>query len=78
MTALDKQALEKVKDAMARLEAENCYTVVFSGSPRKLDSNPFKIESAFGRVIAIGYGNAFDAKEEVENLLNEIGDIVGR
>ncbi len=61
-----------------RLEESGCYTVVFNGRPRDLPGNPFKIESPFGRPIAMGYGNAFDAKDEVSDVLSEITEIYER
>jgi len=44
---------------------EEFFTVVFKGDVRKIPLSPFKIESQFGEVVAIGIGNAFDEIEEI-------------
>jgi hypothetical protein len=69
---------EMLKSTAEKLAASGCYTIVIKGHPRDFPGNPFTMDNPFGQVIAIGYGNAFDAKEEVEVLLSEIGDLVGR
>ncbi len=45
------------------------FTVVFKGDLRKFAKSPFKIETEFGEVQAVGVGNAYD---EIEELTAEI------
>lgn len=46
------------------------FTVVFEGDISRLPFNPMaKHDTPFGRVIAAGYGNAFD---EVEEMINQL------
>ena len=55
------------------------FTVVFEGQISKLDGNPLKYETAFGKVIACGIGNAFDELEQMHSSaerLEESLDIV--
>lgn len=57
------------------MEDDNCFTIVFKGDIRKLNRNPFKIESEFGEVVAVGVGNSFtevdELTEELEALMSE-------
>jgi len=39
------------------------FTIVFDGDISKLDFNPMKAETVFGKVVAAGIGNAFDELE---------------
>lgn len=46
------------------------FTIVFEGDIRQIKGNPHKVESAFGKVVASGMGNAFDV---IENM-HEVND----
>lgn len=59
-----RPALDASCAPTSALEPHDMFTVVFAGDLRRFTVNPFKIKSAFGRVIAIGIGNAFDEIEE--------------
>lgn len=49
------------------------FTVVFRGNIRKFDKSPFKIETEFGEVVAVGDGNAYD---EIEDLSEEVDKLM--
>jgi hypothetical protein len=45
---------------------EETFTVVFKGNLQAIAGNPFHVESAFGKPIAIARGNALDELAELE------------
>lgn len=50
-------------------ERPEYFTVVFEGRLHAIDNNPFKIQNAFGKVVAAGMGDALSRQETVEELL---------
>ena len=46
------------------------FTIVFDGRLRDLKQNPFKLESPFGKVVAVGVGDALSRQETVVELLD--------
>lgn len=46
------------------------FTIVFDGRLRDLKQNPFKVESAFGKVVAVGVGDALGRQEITAELLD--------
>jgi len=51
-------------------EKARTFTLVFEGDLRKFPGNFFKVDTAFGKPIAAGLGNAFD---EIERLQDNSG-----
>lgn len=49
-------------------ERPEYFTIVFEGSLRDVKQNPFKIESPFGKVVAVGVGDALGRQELVIEL----------
>jgi hypothetical protein len=45
------------------------FTIVFDGRLRDLKANPFKVESPFGKVVAVGAGDALSRQDITEDLL---------
>lgn len=45
------------------------FTIVFDGRLRDIKSNPFKIESPFGKVVAVSVGDELDKRSIREELL---------
>jgi hypothetical protein len=50
---------------------EQYFTLVFEGSIRDLDSNPFLEETVFGKCVAAGVGNAFEECRHLEERIAE-------
>ncbi len=49
--------------------APDYFTIVFDGRLRDIKQNPFHVESAFGKVVAVGVGDALGRQEITEELL---------
>lgn len=47
-------------------DEEKRFTIVFAGDIRKLDIS-FATESVFGKIVAMGDGNAIEELDKVEN-----------
>lgn len=50
-------------------EPKEFFTVVFEGRLRDIEQNPYKIESPFGRPIAMGIGDGLSRQDVFEDLL---------
>lgn len=46
------------------------FTIVFDGRLRDIKQNPFKVESVFGKVVAVGVGDALGRQETMIELLD--------
>ena len=44
------------------------FTIVFEGDITKLKGNPLKMETAYGKPVASGAGNAFDVIEGLHEV----------
>jgi len=44
------------------------FTIVFEGDITKLKGNPLKMETAYGKPVASGAGNAFDVIEGIHEI----------
>jgi hypothetical protein len=51
-------------------EKPEYFTIVFDGRLRDLKNNPFNVESPFGKVVAVGVGDALGRQEIVVELLD--------
>jgi hypothetical protein len=51
------------KDIVMR-EPEKYFTVVFEGDLRNIDSNPFKLDSIWGKPVSIALGDAMQTPDE--------------
>lgn len=51
-------------------ELPEYFTIVFDGRLRDLTANPFKIDSPFGQVVAVGIGDALGRQESLIELIN--------
>jgi hypothetical protein len=50
-------------------EKPEYFTVVFEGTAKAMKRNPFEIESPFGKVVAIGLGDALNRQDVAVDLL---------
>jgi hypothetical protein len=57
-------------------EEPKFYTVVFEGDVRAIAENLFKVVSPFGKVAAIGIGNAFEENDALEERVHELEAVV--
>jgi hypothetical protein len=53
-------------------EKPEYFTIVFDGRLRDLKQNPFKVESPFGKVVAVGVGDALGRQDTVIELLEAV------
>lgn len=60
-----------MKEEFERSEIDRTqFTVVFEGDISKLPFNPMTAQTVFGKVIASGYGNAFEQVEELIEIID--------
>lgn len=43
----------------------DCFTIVFQGRLSDFEGNPFKVETVFGKAIAVSVGNALEENDEL-------------
>jgi len=52
------------------------FTLVFEGDITKFQGNPHLTDTPFGRPVASGIGNAFDAMENIEEINDAASKLV--
>jgi len=51
---------------------ETSTTMMFEYNIKKLKTNPFHVETAFGKPIAIGLGNEFERADKLQEMRDEL------
>jgi hypothetical protein len=50
----------------------SCFTIVFDGDIRRFKENPFHMDGPFGKPRTIGFGDAFEERDKLQERVDEL------